>query len=198
MDFARRLPDLPAGARAEAVLHVADRAGNRAVSAPVALDLPPRFPPLVITEILANPAGSETTQEFVEIVNAGSEPQALGGLFLADKAGSDVLPETLLPAGAYAVLVAESYDLADGKDPAPREGAVLVRVPGRLAGDGLSNAGEPVRLLNASGLVISQFGGWVDVSATAWSGKSVNRVSSQSCDGPDAWNKAPSPPTPGW
>ena len=198
LDFVERLPDLPAGVRAEAVVHVVDRAGNSADSAPMALDLPPRLPPLVITEVLANPAGSENTQEFVEIYNAGSEAQALGGLLLADKAGSDVLPETLLPAGAYAVLVAELYDPADGKDPAPREGTVLVRVPGRLAGDGLSNAGEPVRLLNSGGFIISQYGGWVDVSATAWSGKSVKRVTPQACDGPDAWNKTPSTPTPGW
>lgn len=198
LDLVERLPDLPAGVRAEAVLHVVDRAGNSAVSAPVALELPPRLPPLVITEVLANPAGSENTQEFVEIYNTGDEAQALGGLLLADKAGSDALPEMLVPAGAYAVLVAESYDPADGNDPAPRQGAQLVRVSGRLAGDGLANAGEPVRLLNAGGVVISQYGGWVDVSATAWSGKSVKRVSPQSCDGPDAWNKTPSTPTPGW
>jgi hypothetical protein len=198
LDLVERLPDLPAGVRAEAVLHVVDRAGNSADSAPVAIDLPPRLPALVITEVLANPVGSENTQEFVEIYNAGSETQALGGLFLADKAGSDALPEMLLPAGAYAVVVPEAYNPADGKDPAPRDGTLIVRVPGRLAGDGLANTGEPVRLLNAGGFVISQYGGWVDVSATAWSGKSVKRASPQSCDGPDAWTKAPSSPTPGW
>jgi hypothetical protein len=198
LDLVERLPDLPANVRAEAVLHVVDRAGNSAISEPVTLDLPPRLPALVITEVLANPAGSENTQEFVEIYNTGSESQALGGLLLVDKAGSDTLPETVLPAGAFAVVVAESYDPADGKDPAPREGTLLVRVPGRLAGDGLANTGEPVRLVNAGGVVISQYGGWVDVSATAWSGKSVKRASPQSCDGPDVWNKTPSMPTPGW
>jgi hypothetical protein len=198
LDLVKRLPDLPAGARAQAVVRVVDRAGNSAASAPVELDLPPRLPPLAITEVLANPAGSENTQEFVEIYNAGSDAEPLGGLLVADKAGSDALPDTLLPAGAYALVVPESYDAADGKDPAPRDGTLLVRVPGRLAGDGLSNTGEPVRLLNAGGFVISQYGGWVDVSATAWSGKSVKRASPQACDSPDAWNKTPSAPTPGW
>ena len=198
LDLVERLPELPAGVRAQAVVRVVDRAGNSAVSASVELDLAPRLPPLAITEILANPAGSENTQEFVEIYNAGSDAQSLGGLLLADKAGSDALPEALLIAGAYAIVVPESYDAADGKDPAPRDGTLVVRVPGRLAGDGLANAGEPVRLLTASGLVISQYGGWVDVSATAWSGKSVKRASPQACDSPDAWNKSPSPPTPGW
>jgi hypothetical protein len=198
LDSVDRLPELPAGVRAEASLSVVDRAGNSAVSTPVAVDLPPRLPHLALTEVLANPAGSENTQEFVEIFNAGSETESLAGLLLADKSGSDALPETSLPAGAYAIVVPESYDPADGKDPAPRDGTVIVRVAGRLAGDGLANTGEPVRLLSADGFVISQYGGWVDVSATAWSGKSVKRASPDACDGPEAWSKTPSSPTPGW
>jgi hypothetical protein len=95
-------------------------------------------------------------------------------------------------------LVPEGYDPAGGKDPAPREGTPIVRVPGRLAGDGLANTGEPVRLLTPDGFVISQYGGWVDVSATAWSGMSVKRSSPAACDCPDAWSKTPSPATPGW
>ncbi|HEX7508545.1 MAG TPA: lamin tail domain-containing protein [Polyangia bacterium] len=198
LDFAQRLPELPTGMRAEALLRVFDRAGNSAASTPIAVDLPPRLPYLAITEVLANPAGSENTQEFVEIYNAGSEAEALGGLLLADKSGSDALPDASLPAGAFAMVVPENYDAADGKDPPPRDGTLVVRVPGRLAGDGLTNAGEPVHLLTASGLIISQYGGWVDVSATSWSGKSVKRASPGACDGADAWSKTPSPPTPGW
>jgi hypothetical protein len=198
LDFAERLPDFPGALKSEAVLRIADRAGNGAVSTPIALDLPQRLPRLAITEVLANPAGSENTQEFVEIYNIGSTDEALGGLVLADKAGSDVLPEAVLPAGAYAVVVAEAYNPADGKDPSPREGTLVVRVAGRLGADGLSNAGEPVRLLTADGFVVSQYGGWVDVSATAWSGKSVKRTAPEACDSTDAWSKTPSAPTPGW
>jgi hypothetical protein len=198
LDPVERLPDLPAGVRAEAVLRIVDRAGNSTLSSPVALDLPPQLPRLAMTEVLANPVGSENTQEFVEIYNAGSDAVQLGGLLLADKAGSDALPEALLPAGAYAIVVPDAYNAADGKDPAPRAGTVIVRVPGRLAGDGLANSGEPVRLLSADGFVISQYGGWVDVSATAWSGKSVKRSVPDACDSPDAWSKSPGSPTPGW
>jgi len=198
LDLIDRLPAMPGSVRAEAVLRVVDRAGNNAVSAPVMLDLPPPLPLLAMTEVLANPAGSENTQEFVEIYNAGSEAVALGGLVLADKAGSDTLPDGSLPAGAFALVVAESYEANDGKDPQPRAGTLVVRVPGRLAGDGLANTGELVRLLTADGFVISQYGGWVDVSAAAWSGKSVKRTSPEACDSPDAWSKTPDPPTPGW
>jgi hypothetical protein len=196
-DFSARLPDLTTGVSGQATLRVFDRAGNSSASAPVAVELPPRLPALAITEVLANPAGSETTQEFVEIYNRGKTSQELGGLLLADKSGSDVLPQASLAAGAYAVIVPEGFT-ADGKDPAPKEGALVVRVAGRLGSDGLSNAGEVVRLLTPQGDTISQYGGWVDVSATAWSGKSVKRLSPDACDAADAWSKSPSAPTPGW
>ncbi len=198
LDFAKRMPDLPAAVQAEVVAQIVDRAGNSTVSAPVVLDLPPQLPRIVITEVLANPAGSEITQEFVEIYNAGGESVALGGMRLADKARSDVLPDAALPAGAYGLLVPRNYNDADGKDTPPRDGTLVLPLSGRLAGDGLSNTGELVQLLSADGYVISQYGGWVDVSATAWSGKSVYRISVDACDGPDAWSHTPSPATPGW
>jgi hypothetical protein len=71
-------------------------------------------------------------------------------------------------------------------------------VSGRIGSDGLSNAGEPVRLLTAAGDVISQYGGFIDVSAAAWSGKSVKRSSPEACDAAGTWSATPSPATPGW
>jgi hypothetical protein len=198
VDFAARAAELPAGALVQATLRAVDRSGNVATSLPIAVQLPPVLPPLVITEVLANPAGSETTQELVEIYNAGSEAIGLGGIQIADKTGSDTLPEAILPAGGYAVIVGDKFDPTDGKDPPPRDSALLIHVSGRIGSDGLSNAGETVRLLTASGCVISQYGGWIDVNASAWSGKSVKRVSVDACDGPTAWSNTPSAPTPGW
>lgn len=198
LDFAERLPTLSPGTRVQVVATVEDRAGNVAMSAPLGLDLPPALPRLVMTEVLANPAGLETTQEFVEIYNADSQSVSLAGLLLADKAGNDVLPEMVLSAGSYGLVVPEKFNVAEGKDTPLREGTLLVPVAGRLAGDGLGNAGEAVQLLTAEGYVVSQYGGWVDVSAAAWSGKSVKRSTFDACDGPDAWSKAPSPATPGW
>jgi hypothetical protein len=198
IDFSQRLPASTKGGSAQVVARITDRAGNMAESAAVLLDLPSALPRISITEVLANPAGSETTQEFVEIYNAGSESVALGGLVIEDKVASDPLPEATLSPGVFALIVAEKYDPAEGSDIAPREGALLVRVPGRIGGDGLSNAGEEVRLLTATGDVVSQYGGFVDVSATAWSGKSVKRSSLEVCDGATAWTTSPTPATPGW
>jgi hypothetical protein len=198
LDFAQRLPDLGADPHAQAVARISDRSGNQGLSGPLPVALPPAVPRIVMTEVLANPAGSETTQEFVEIFNAGPSAVSLGGWSIEDKTGKDVLPEVTLLPSAYALIVSDTYNPADGKDPAPADGTLLIHVIGRIGADGLSNSGEPVRLVNTEGQVVSQYGGWVDVSATAWSGKSTQRVSVDACDAADAWSKSPSSPTPGW
>ncbi len=198
MDFSERLPDLAADPRAQAAARVVDRSGNQAVSEPLSFALPPPVAPVVITEVLANPVGSENTQEFVEIYNRGSAAVDLGGWSLEDETGKDALPAATLPAGTYALIVSDTYNPADGKDPAPVEGTLLVHVPGRLGSDGMSNAGEAIRLVDAEGQVVSQYGGWVDASATSWSGKSTKRLSPEACDSADAWSRTPSSPTPGW
>ncbi|HEX7599476.1 MAG TPA: lamin tail domain-containing protein [Polyangia bacterium] len=197
-DILSRLPNLPEAVDAQAVARVLDRAGNRSDSPAVALHFPPRLPRLVITEVLGNPAGSEYTQEFAEIKNLEPEPVSLAGMRFEDKSGSDTLPDLSVPAGGFALLVAEGFILDDGKDPVPRDGTVIVRVSGRLGADGFSNSGEQARLVSEEGAVVSQYGGWVDTSATAWNGMSVHRLSVDACDQPSAWTNTPEAPTPGW
>jgi hypothetical protein len=198
LDFSQRLPDLAADPHAQAVARILDRSGNQGLSAPLPFSFPPQVPRVVITEVLANPAGSETTQEFVELYNAGIAAVALGGWTIEDKTGKDALGEATLLPGGYALIVGDVYNLADGKDPAPAEATLLVHVAGRIGSDGLSNSGEIVRLVNPDGQVVSQYGGWVDVGATAWSGRSTKRSSVDACDAADAWSRTPSAPTPGW
>jgi hypothetical protein len=197
-DLLVHLPDLPVDVDAQVVVRAVDRAGNSADSSVVALHLPPKTPRLVITEVQGNPAGSEYTQEFVELKNLEVEPASLAGLSIADKTGSDALPDVAVPAGGFALLVAATFVADDGKDPVPRDGTVVVPVSGRIGADGLSNSGEAVRLVSKDGVVVSQYGGWVDVSATAWNGMSVHRVSVDACDQPSAWTSSPELPTPGW
>jgi len=198
VDFAQRLPALGADPHASAIARVSDRSGNQGMSAPLSFDWPAPAARVVITEVLANPSGSETTQEFVELFNAGEAAVELAGWSIEDKTGKDLLPEAVLMPGAFALVVAETYDPADGKDPAPAQGTLLVRVSGRIGSDGLSNSGEPVHLVSPEGRIVSQYGGWVDVTATAWSGRSTKRVSPDACDAVDAWSRTPSAPTPGW
>jgi len=173
-----------------------DLAGNATTSAPFAFTTPAALPPVAITEVLANPAGPEPQQEYVELRNLGDADVELSGLRLQDSKGGDDLPAETLAAGGYALIVTATYDPDEGSDPSPRAGTLLVRVDTRLGADGLSNSGEPVQLLQGEAIV-SSYGGWVDVSAGSWNGSAVHRLIQTACDGADAWNHTPLPPTPG-
>jgi hypothetical protein len=195
-DVAVPLSTLPPSTPATVVVRAVDRAGNMAESAPIAWQTPDAVPPLAITEVLANPAGPEPQQEFVELRNLGADPIATDGLSIADGKGSDLLPSAMLGPGEYALVVASTYDPSGGADVPPRAGTQLLRVDTRIGADGLSNGGEVTRLLHGDA-VISSYGGWVDVSAAAWSGHSVHRLVESACDRAAAWNHTPLPATPG-
>jgi hypothetical protein len=194
-DVAVPVAQLPPEADATATVRAVDRAGNLAESPPIAWRTPPALPPIVITEVLANPAGPEPAQELVELRNVGDQEVSLEGLSLADARGSDALPAATLAPGAYAV-VATSAFMPGGADVAPRAGTQVLRVDARLGADGLSNGGEVTRLLRGD-QVVSSYGGWVDVSSTAWAGKAVHRLVQSACDRPSAWNRSPLDATPG-
>ena len=188
---------LPPSAAATVTVEATDLAGNTAVSAPFAFTTPVALPPIAITEVLANPAGPEPQQEYVELRNLGDADVPLAGLRLQDSKGGDDLPAETLAAGGYALVVTSTYDPDEGSDPSPRAGTLLVRVDTRLGADGLSNSGEDVELVQGDA-VVSSYGGWVSVSAGSWNGNAVHRLVQTACDSPDAWNHTPLPPTPGW
>jgi len=187
---------LPPSVAATVTVRAVDRAGNPVESAPLALTTPPAIPPLVITEVLANPAGPEPAQEYVEVRNLGDADLSLEGLVIQDSRGADTLPAGTLVAGAYGLVVTSAYDPQGGADPPPRPRTALFRVDGRIGADGLSNGGEAVRLVQGD-TVVSSYGGWVDVSSSAWAGHSVHRLVETACDRADAWSRTPLPPTPG-
>ena len=195
-DLTIPLAGLPPLSGATVAVNAVDLAGNQAASAPFAFTTPPAVPPLAITEVLANPAGPEPQQEYVELRNLGDADVSTGGLRLTDSKGGDDLPPQTLAPGAYALVVTAAYDPAVGPDPPPRPGTLLVRVDTRLGSDGLSNGGEAVQLLQGEA-VVSSYGGWVAVSAGSWNGKAVHRLVQSACDVPAAWNHTPLPPTPG-
>ena len=187
---------LPPSTAATVTVNATDLAGNTAVSAPLAFTTPVALPPVAITEVLANPAGPEPQQEYVELRNLGDADVPLGGLRLQDSKGGDDLPAETLAPGGYALVVTATYDPDEGSDPAPRAGTLLLRVDTRLGSDGLSNSGEAVQLVMGDA-VVSSYGGWVSVSAGSWNGKAVHRLVQTACDSSNAWNHTPLPPTPG-
>jgi hypothetical protein len=200
-DLAVPLSGLVPGARAEIVLRVTDRAGNVTESSAGEIDVPPETPPLVITEVLANPAGPEPGQEFVELRNVGTAELSLEGLRVEDAKGADVLPAAVLIPGGYALVVPSTFDPQSPRDVPPRSGTLMVPIDARIGSDGLSNGGEVVRLrMPGTGTepIVSMYGGWVDVSAANAAGKSAHRLVDSACDHPTAWTRPPRPPTPGW
>jgi hypothetical protein len=190
------LAPLPPETAATVTVTAVDRAGNLAASSAMPFLTPAALPPIAITEVLANAAGPEPAQEYVELRNLGDASVDLSGLRLEDSKGSDDLPAETLPAGVYALVVPSGYDPGQGQDPPPRAGTALLRVDSRLGADGLSNSGERVRLMRGDA-VVSSYGGWVDVSASSWAGKGVHRLVQTACDRPDAWNRTPLEATPG-
>lgn len=185
------------GSDLEVVARATDAAGNVAESAGVAVSVPEGLLPIAITEVLANAAGPEPAQEFIEIRNLGDAPVDVGGLSIEDAKAADVLPPAVLEVGAYALIVPSGFDPAGGADVPPRGGTVLMRVDARLGSDGMTNGGEVVRLRNGAGTVVSSYGGSVDVSSTKWAGKGVHRVPENACDQPASWTRLPAEATPG-
>jgi len=116
----------------------------------------PPQPHLVVNEVLANAVGPEPAQEWVEIYNDGALEVPLAGWVLQDSGGPTELPEHLLGPGQYAVLLSERYVPDAELDVVPAESAAWLTVP-RLGRNGLSNAGELLRLLSPAGTVVSRF-----------------------------------------
>jgi hypothetical protein len=171
-------------------LVVVDAAGRSARSAFSAVTLAP-MPHVVITEALANPLGPEPGQEWVELYNDGLIGADLGGYLLLDVGGETALPQATLPSGGYALVVNESFVEDDELDPPPAPGTLILRVA-KLGKNGLANGGEPLRLKDEGGLVVSR----TPATPAPGPGMSLSRISPQAPDGLAA-SFAPGWPTPG-
>jgi hypothetical protein len=156
----------------------------------------------LISEVLLNPAGSEPSQEYVEVLNPGPAPVDLGLYRISDvdpaaledpaSAGDAIPAGTMLGAGAVALIVPSGF-LTSGPDPSPSPGCLLVRIEGSLATSGLRNSGgEPVYLVDGAGEVVSLY---PNTLGTTGQGMSAHRVSLAAPDGdPVNWIEAePSP-----
>jgi hypothetical protein len=164
---------------------VLDASGHRSEEE-VAVQPAPARAHLVINEVMANPAGAERAQEWVELFNDGLFPVALGGHALETGAGVVVLPSAVLPPAAFALVVTDAYVDDDGVGPVAAPGTLLLRVPA-LGQGGLSNDGERLLLRDGAGAVLSTF-----PAMKAKSGVSNARVAPEAMDA-DADSFVPSP-----
>lgn len=113
-------------------------------------------PHIVLSEVYANPIGAEPAQEWIELYNDGVEAVPLVGALLKDAGGEAVLPEIVLPAGAFVVLGTQALELDDGFD-VPIPASCLLAKFESLGKNGLSNSGEPLTLVGPTGDVWSRF-----------------------------------------
>jgi hypothetical protein len=103
------------------------------------------LPTLAISEINANPRGSEPEQEYVELWNFGTEPVRLDGLLVSDsqsELGVPIPGHVSLPPAARALLVSDGFDATDTNDLSPAAGSLIVRIGKTITRGGLANSGE--------------------------------------------------------
>lgn len=150
-----RLAGFAADTPFELELEAIDVAGNATEARVESISAPP-LATLAVTEVLADPAGPDAAQEYVEIANFGAVAVELHGISLADASDKPTVieSEVELPAGARALLVAADFDPAlPSFEPEAGQasgtvapGVRLVRVGPRLTKAGLANAGESLFL----------------------------------------------------
>ncbi len=113
--------------------------------------------PVIISEVMVNPQGSDSPNEFVEIVNVGDVTINLAGWTLADLASVDALvgSNLLLDPGQRAIILEADYLMASGvyQGLIPPETLVL-SVADNSIGNDLGNAGDRLRLINPEGVVV--------------------------------------------
>lgn len=118
----------------------------------------PPLPRLRITEVLARPRSSPA-QEFVEVVNDGTDPVSTEGLVIATPSGISSLPSVMVPPGARAVIVGARFDPRGdprGEDPPVAPGTLLVRLETSIASRGLADRGTDVWISDREGHTISR------------------------------------------
>jgi hypothetical protein len=135
-------------------------------------------PHVVIHEVLANPVGPERTSEWVELANDGNTSVRVGGFELRDATGVTVLPDAELKPGELALVVADGF-APDAELDLVADAAVQLLVVPALGSGGLANGGEPLRLVDRTGSVLSRF----PAIAAPRAGQSVARVAPGAPDG---------------
>lgn len=115
---------------------------------------PPRAR-VLLNEVLANPLGPEPAGEWIELYNDGSVAAELGRVRLVDPGSVVQLPNVRLEPLAYALLVREDFQ-SGAYDVPPHDSASLIRLP-MLGKNGISNAGEPLSLVDTEGHAFSAF-----------------------------------------
>ena len=153
---------------------------------------------LLISEVLYDPAASEPGAEWIELFNPTSGPVDLTGWIVRDNTSADPLPASMIGAGQHLVIASNEGDFMAAN---PGFSGSLVSLNGPI-GNGLSNSGDNIALVDAGGRTIDAMSYGSDASALnppcpdVSEGQSLARQPSDAdSDRADDW--AAGPPTPG-
>ncbi|MFB0517349.1 MAG: lamin tail domain-containing protein, partial [Candidatus Neomarinimicrobiota bacterium] len=142
--------------------------------------------PVVVSEVMYHPYGTDVPDEFVEIVNITDYTIDLAGWRLADLHSIDDLggSQLLLWPGQIAVIFEADYDTATGtyRDLLPAAATILF-VDDNAIGNGLSNSGDTLFLVDAAGDTVDQVGWNQDITP----GYSLEKVILDDCTLPGNW-----------
>ncbi|HEX5658704.1 MAG TPA: lamin tail domain-containing protein [Polyangiales bacterium] len=144
----------PKDVQGVANLRLSDLAGNvRELS--LSFELTP-LAEVTLDELRPDPLGAEPAQEYVELLNFGTETVALMGFTLSTDAtekGRTIATSSSLAPGERVLLVGPDFDARDANDGALPSGTKVVPLTGAL---GLANAGGELFLRDARGRRLSR------------------------------------------
>ncbi len=134
---------------------------------------------VVLSEVVADPAGTDTDREWVEIYNGTGASVDLNGWKIAEPSATDTLAtsSTVLQSHGFAVVVSSSTVASELALP----GGTVVLVISGLIGDGLTNTGDGLMLLNAASTTVDAVSWGTNIEAfdpaapAAGSGQSLSR-----------------------
>ena len=140
---------------------------------------------VVISEVMYDPpqAGTDTGYEWIELFNPTSAPVDLSGWTLEDNTSQDVLPGFILNPGEYLVIAATASGFASNY-PSYAGNLLTLGLAGSI-GNGLSNTGDRLLLLDAVGVFVDTMCYGSDTTyfslprSGALAGHSVARVPSE-------------------
>lgn len=119
---------------------------------------------ITLSEIMVNPQGLETANEYVEVYLLGGESVSLNGWVLSDGSGTDTLIHWLGPdsisSASFGIILDPDYDTDNGIYSEQLSNSIPIftsATDGSLGSGGFTNSGESVILISPSGDTLSQF-----------------------------------------
>ena len=118
---------------------------------------------IMITEVMYNPAGADSPNEFVEIYNTSDFPADISGWSIADLAATDRLLDSAgaadinLPSRTYAVIFEGDYDGLMYQDLVP-DSTLILFTHTTTIGNTLGNTSDSLFLLDSSGVTVAHTG----------------------------------------